>query len=353
MSVNKLAFSGQNYQQFSSTGQSRWLSFRDERYLEYRRLWAERAAIGEPGEFPLHLDIETTNHCNLKCTMCPRTRYLAAGDWSWSPQGLGRMDFALYSRLIEQAAAGGAYSVKLNLLGEPLLHPDLLRQVALASGRGLYVQLNTNAMLLTSEISRNLLEAGLDDIFFSLDSPYREKFENIRVGACFETVVNNIAEFVRLKNEVGRHHVQTRAAMVTDVSGPTSEEEKDDFSRLMRRLGIEETGYGPADDHLADHSLENADHDGRFSCDQLYQSVCSSPGMDQSFPAAGTSSGNTSSARLKTCPWPRPGQAPNTAISGRPTRPAAFKPWPSAAAARSRIWKDWVASERTGRFDHD
>ena len=36
---------------------------RDEQFLEYRRRWYEFPANFIVGEFPIHLDIETTNRC--------------------------------------------------------------------------------------------------------------------------------------------------------------------------------------------------------------------------------------------------------------------------------------------------
>ena len=273
MTVKGLASSGQNYHGIPSSGSSRWAEVRDERYREYRRLWSERPRERSAGYFPLHLDIETTNLCNLRCIMCPRTRYLDRGDRRWSPKGLGHMDQDLYRSIIDQGAAGGAYSVKLNLLGEPLLHPEVVDQVAYAHGHGLFVMMNTNAMLLDEDMSARLLEAGLDDIFFSIDSPDKQTFEKIRVGARFETVLENMAGFVRIKDRLGKDHVQTRASMVIDVLGRTTETQIQDFRRLMSLMGIEEVGFGPADDHLKDRTEENLALKGDFVCEQIYQRV--------------------------------------------------------------------------------
>ena len=271
MIVNNLASSGRNYQGRSTGGTPSWPKARDHRYREYRRLWSERPQTRNPGPFPLHLDIETTNLCNLRCVMCPRTKYLARRNWKWSPQGLGSMDFDVYKSIIDQGAAGGAYSVKLNMLGEPLVHPRVTDQVAYAHQQGLYVMINTNAMLLDEKMSADLLEAGLDDVFFSLDAPNKAMFERIRPGARFETVLENIRRFVEIKNQRDKKHVQTRASMVTDVLHPTTTAEKEVYGKLVLSLGVEEIGFGPEDDHLADHSAENMRLENGFVCDQIYQ----------------------------------------------------------------------------------
>ena len=45
----------------------------DEKFRTYRRLWIENPQNLSPGSFPLHLDIEVTSACNLKCPFCATT----------------------------------------------------------------------------------------------------------------------------------------------------------------------------------------------------------------------------------------------------------------------------------------
>jgi MoaA/NifB/PqqE/SkfB family radical SAM enzyme len=46
-------------------------TFRKE-YKEYRKKWKEYPEKRIVGEFPLHVDVESTNACNLRCVMCTR-----------------------------------------------------------------------------------------------------------------------------------------------------------------------------------------------------------------------------------------------------------------------------------------
>ena len=45
-------------------------------------MWQEIPEKKITTNFPLHLDIETTNVCNLLCPMCPRTIHLANESFS-------------------------------------------------------------------------------------------------------------------------------------------------------------------------------------------------------------------------------------------------------------------------------
>lgn len=235
------------YYELAAPPQLDWRPYRDQRWHEYRRLWDERPQKRECGSFPLHLDIDPTNRCNLRCSMCPRTFYLSEGRQEWNPQGrLGDMDFGFYQRLIEEGAAKGLQSVKLNFLGEPLLYPRLIEMVELAAKNNLWVMINTNATLLTERMSNELLKAGLSDIFFSFDSPYQNEYEQIRAGADYHATLKKIRTFMDVKQFLGYKHVQTRASMVLPEKLPTTELEqiKTDYIKLFRDLGVAEIGFG-------------------------------------------------------------------------------------------------------------
>lgn len=215
-----------------------WEKARGPEYWEYRRKWEEHPKKMYPGDFPIHLDIETTNACNLRCPMCPRT----VQELEKSGK-VGYMDFEFYKSLIDQGAENGLCSVKLNYLGEPLIHPDIIKQVKYAKEKGVIeVMFNTNAVTLTEELSRELLDAGLDSIFFSVDSPYPENYNRIRVGADFHAVVESMKKFVELRNRLGYKHVQTRISMVLMEN---TKQELEDYKKFgFGELGVDAVGYG-------------------------------------------------------------------------------------------------------------
>ncbi|MBU1740602.1 MAG: radical SAM protein [Proteobacteria bacterium] len=268
----KHTFSSYNYQVQAADQAPAWQAARGERYAEYRRLWAEKPARREPGPFPLHLDIETTNNCNLKCVMCPRTIMIDRKMTKWSPKGIGYMDLAAYRRLIDQAAEGGAYSIKLNFLGEPLIHPDVVEHVAYAHAAGLYVMMNTNGVALSAKLARRLLVAGVDDVFFSIDGATADQYGQVRVGARLEKVLRNVTDFVRLKNELNMTHVQTRASMVLGLDGlPDTRQIRQRYEGMFLDLGLDGVGFGECYDPLADHSRGQDRFVSGFACEQLFQ----------------------------------------------------------------------------------
>jgi len=188
----------------------RWQDHRSKAYWEYRKKWAQYPKRHHVDQLPIHLDIETTTYCNLKCPMCPRTVQVDQNQFESE-----YMPIEFFKNLIDQAVEGGVSSIKLNYLGEPLMHKDVVEHILYAREKGIIdVIINTNAALLTDTMSKAILEAGIDGMSFSFDSPYKETYEKVRIGAKYERVIDNIKNFVRLRDEMGFHHVQTRVSMV-------------------------------------------------------------------------------------------------------------------------------------------
>ncbi len=137
-------------------------------------------------------NIEITNFCNLRCIMCPITKMKREKQF---------MDFSLLSKIIDENPHLG--TVWLHNFGEPLLHPELTNMIRYCKRKHVHTGISTNATLLTPDIGRNLIEAGLDYIVFSFDGATKETYEKIRIGANFYNVKENIVSFIKLKQEKG------------------------------------------------------------------------------------------------------------------------------------------------------
>jgi radical SAM protein with 4Fe4S-binding SPASM domain len=165
----------------------------DERYKEYRSKWKKWPESFHAGEFPLFIDVEVTNVCNLRCPFCATT-------FRNDVMKKGFISFDTIKRIIDEGADNGLYGVKFNIRGEPLLHPEICKFVDYAKKKGLVdVYFNTNAMHLTEDMARNLIDAGLDRLSISFEGYTKEVYEKNRVGGSFEEVINNINGIQSLK----------------------------------------------------------------------------------------------------------------------------------------------------------
>lgn len=147
------------------------------------------------------MQVEINNTCNLRCIMCPREAMTRKARY---------MTFEEFRRVTDECRALGTPRLRLFLLGEPLLHPELEDMVAYAVKAGIpSVEFNTNAALLTEDKARGLIAAGLHQVVFSLDGIDAATYEHIRVGGRFDAVMANVEAFCRLAREAGERAPRT------------------------------------------------------------------------------------------------------------------------------------------------
>jgi MoaA/NifB/PqqE/SkfB family radical SAM enzyme len=66
--------------------------------------------------------------------------------------------------------------------------------VALAKAHGLRTEVTSNALLLTAELARRLIDVGLDQFVVSVDGASAESFGDVRSGASLAQVVRNVKQ---------------------------------------------------------------------------------------------------------------------------------------------------------------
>jgi wyosine [tRNA(Phe)-imidazoG37] synthetase (radical SAM superfamily) len=219
--------------------------------------------------FPQAVHIEITNHCNLKCLMCPHTTM---------EREKGFMDESLFRSIIDELAGHKLLleNVALMGLGEPLLHKDFERFAKIAADSGIpNLYASTNAALLSEERSRRIIEDGsLNRLIISLDGASKETFEKIRVGANFDRIEENVMRFLDLKRKLGKKRPQ---ATLQILSMPETENEVDEFCRIwLPRLCREDeilikevdTFGGLVDDRRPNTEVEP---EKRYACRQLWK----------------------------------------------------------------------------------
>ncbi len=201
------------------------------RVISRHPLYRYARKFDEKSIFPFRLSgpdkmiIEPTNRCNIRCIMCGRTYFK-------TPQG--DMDIKTYSRIL------GQIRIPLHIfhfgLGEPLLHPDIVEMVRISRRKGMHPHIITNGTTLTPKMSRALIHAGMAGIQVSLDAPTKEIFEHIRPGAKFETVLQNINEFIRVRNEMKRRDVQIGILAVPMMKNIR---ELPELARMVKKMGVD------------------------------------------------------------------------------------------------------------------
>lgn len=191
-------------------------------YLRYRFRFNDQPRRRVESAMPIVLAVEPTSVCNIRCVMC----FQMDEELSGRREMRGFMSLTLYRQIIEEAAAKDVGGLVLASRGEPLLHKDIGQFVRIAKDAGIPdVKLNTNATRLSETRSRELLAAGLDTLVFSVDSAVKEQFEQIRIGAKFDRIVENIGRFNQIRaEEFPEARTRTRISMVLVDRDQDSEE---------------------------------------------------------------------------------------------------------------------------------
>lgn len=242
----------------------RWEESRTQEYWDYRNEWENNPKNFLVRDFPIHLDIEATSNCNLLCTMCPRTEMVNEGTfWKVKPFNL-----ELYKKIIDEGASKGLKSIKYNILGEPTLNRNLIDMIKYAKDKGIVdVMFNTNATTLTEKKSRELIESGLDKLFFSFDSPYEDQYNKIRVNADYNKVLNNIKRFHEIREEMNSVTPLTRISM---VRMPENEQAWNDFRDLFSPI-VDIVSWVDYIEHTNTRDTSIEVKDNTFCCPQLWQ----------------------------------------------------------------------------------
>ena len=145
---------------------------------------------------PEIVQIESTNICNAKCVFCPR-------DDMHRRQGI--MTVELFRKIVDECVELGITHVRMHNYGEAFIDKKLVEKVRYAKQKGIQeVGMISNGSLITEQIARGMIDAGLDAINISVDASGKEVFESTRVGLKYDKVIANIERLVRLRTESGR-----------------------------------------------------------------------------------------------------------------------------------------------------
>jgi molybdenum cofactor biosynthesis enzyme MoaA len=186
----------------------------------------------------------------------------------------GDMDFELFKKIVDEGSKNGLYAIKFSYLGEPLLCRNLPIMIAYAKKKGIIdTMFNTNGSILTEEISKRLIKAGLDKIFISFDSPNPEHYNKIRIGTNFDRVFGNVKRLAALRKKMRSITPIIRVSMTVMQE---NKEEVLDYIKLWSQI-VDAIGFGVyvnpgnKDKEAERRSVIKIKEHKNFICSQLYQ----------------------------------------------------------------------------------
>ncbi|MBI3309505.1 MAG: radical SAM protein [Candidatus Melainabacteria bacterium] len=168
---------------------------------------------------PAVVAVRLNYSCNLRCVMC--NQWGENGVFIKTPERMVKREMTLdhWKGLIDDIAKFQPYIYFTG--GEPLMNKDIIEIVRYASSKHLITSMSTNSTYL-KEKAEDLIEAGLDYLYTSLDAPIPVEEGVIRKFASGDDsaaeAVEAIKYFIELRNKIGKGLpvVQTQTVIVKE-----------------------------------------------------------------------------------------------------------------------------------------
>lgn len=172
--------------------------FGDE-FAAYRRKYHHSMnydSHGDHSAFPLTVSFELINRCNLNCIMCytdhhKKTKFT--------------LNIEKLNEILKECEANNLPAAVIGMGAEALLYKDIKNVIKSTRDHGVMdVFLGTNGTLLSSDISRFIIEQEISRLEISLDATTPETYEKIRGKNQLDLIEANIHEFLRIRKEMGK-----------------------------------------------------------------------------------------------------------------------------------------------------
>jgi len=234
----------------------------EEAYLKNRTDWNELPEKQVVSDFPLHVDIELSSVCNLKCPMC----YTITDEFK-SRVKTGFMDYKLFQKIVDECVDGDVFSIRLSLRGEALLHKDFIDCIRYAKEKGIKeVSTLTNGKKLSDRgFCERIVDAGLDWITVSIDG-VDEVYESIRKPITFPQIKQALVNLNEARDRRGSNKPAIKIQGVWPAVKQAADAYIDIFTPLSDLIYT-----NPLVDYLSCDSQDQIEYVPDFVCYQPFQ----------------------------------------------------------------------------------
>lgn len=168
---------------------------------------------------PRFIQMETVTKCNAKCPFCPQHEIA---------RDPARMPEETWKKIVDDTRGWGV-TYRPFLTNEPFVdkrQPEIVRYIK-ENDPTARVEYNTNGELMTEELGRELLEAGVDIMRFSIDGFSAPTYEPSRIGIAYGKVLERTTRFLEIWDAEGyRDKCFTELRM---IEVPENRHEIDDY----------------------------------------------------------------------------------------------------------------------------
>ncbi len=144
----------------------------------------------------LTVRMDTTNFCNLRCSMCPMRLSDNDSSRKWK-----HMSSDIFQK-IRSEVFPFARTVGISCGAEPLTNPDFSKHLQALYESGVpYRQMVTNGTLLTTDLIKMILKFPPTTLFVSIDGADNKTHGNIRDGADLKYIISKVEELISYRGK--------------------------------------------------------------------------------------------------------------------------------------------------------
>lgn len=225
------------------------------RYHDYRKSW-NNIDKNNPGGFPLQIDLDLQDACNLRCPHCHQSG--RARTW-------GIMPMLLLKKIISESVNYKLCSINFGSASEPTLRPMLLaKALDLVEYQIMDVFIHTNGTTLTYSDIDVLLEYPITHLCFSIDATTPETYLLMRSRAGLQSLKDKILYIMKERNG------SFPRVRVSFCATPDNHHEANQFKKFWKNKVdiVDIQSYRKSPDIL--HMPDNFERD-KFACDEPFK----------------------------------------------------------------------------------
>lgn len=170
----------------------------------YKQILPYYIGDGSFSFYPKTIYLVVNSICNLRCVMCDiGQKNKESQFYQLMNRGDQELDFYKLKAFIDQVKSFKPIIAITST--EPLLYKPLVDLIKYIKSKDLFVQVTTNGFLL-SEFAEKLIDAGLDELWISLDGISRINDQIRGVDGSFQKALDGMKKITKIKDETKKNH---------------------------------------------------------------------------------------------------------------------------------------------------